>query len=232
MAWAEHVYPDGAALAASLARLLEAAVYDAREAGRIPTLALAGGRTPLPAYAALAATATGHLRVLPTDDRCVPRDHPASNAGELQRLFAAARGVDVLPLTTDDGEPDASERHARRMLASLPDAFDAVVLGMGADAHTASLFPGARQLDAALDPASMADACRVDPDPLPAEAPFPRISLTLPRLLRTRSLHLVVTGKVKREILGAAFTDADARSRPIAAVLHAPGACVHIHWSP
>jgi 6-phosphogluconolactonase len=135
-------------------------------------------------------------------------------------------------LTTANGDPARSERYARAMLADHPGAFDAVVLGMGADAHTASLFPNARQLAAGLDPASTLEALRVDPDPLPAEAPFPRISLTAARLLRARSLLLAIGGDAKRAVFAQACADADAEARPIAALLHAPGACVNVHWSP
>jgi 6-phosphogluconolactonase len=103
---------------------------------------------------------------------------------------------------------------------------------MGLDAHTASLFPGAAQLADGLDPANPLDALRVDPDPLPTEAPFARISLTAARLLRAHALHLAITGNDKRAVLARARADRDAMSRPIAALLHAPSAAMHIHWSP
>src|SRR5690606_22120292 len=109
-------------------------------------------------------------------------------------------------------------------------AFDAVVLGMGNDGHTASLFPGAVALAAGFDPAL--DACRIDPDPLPPEAPYPRISLTVARLLRARALHLVITGERKRAALEQAIAGNDPWRHPVMAVLAAPGAEVQIHWSP
>ena len=67
------------------------------------------------------------------------------------------------------------------------------------------------------------------PDPLPPEAPFARISLTLPRLLHARALHLVVTGQDKRRVLREAQADSQ---HPVASLLHAHGHTVHIHWSP
>jgi 6-phosphogluconolactonase len=102
---------------------------------------------------------------------------------------------------------------------------------MGNDAHTASLFPGAVNIGAALDPANPDDACRIDPVPLPPEAPFPRITLTAARLLRARSLHLLITGEGKLAVLRQAQASADPLRHPIAAILHAPDAVVHIHWS-
>lgn len=235
MAWVEHRYPDAAALAEALAAELAHAVREALAARGAALLSLAGGRTPLPAYRDLALQPLAWPRVtlMPGDDRCVPHDHAASNLRELRAVFAAAPGVCLQSLTTPDGDPDVSEAHARAMLAAYRDTpFDVTVLGMGADAHTASLFPNARQLAIALDPAATLEALRVDPDPLPPEAPFPRISLTAARLLRSRALHLVVTGEAKRAVLDAVYAAPDPMRQPVAAILHAPDARVHVHWSP
>lgn len=235
MAWIEHTYPDAGALAGALAAELVHATREAVRQRGSALLSLAGGRTPLPAYRELALQPLPWPRVtlMPGDDRCVPHDHAASNVRELRELFAAAPGIGVQSLTTPDGDADLSEAHARAMLDAYRDTpFDVTVLGMGADAHTASLFPHARQLATALDPACTLEALRVDPDPLPPEAPFPRISLTAARLLRSRALHLVVTGQAKRAVLEQAYASPDPMHRPVAAILHAPGARVHVHWSP
>ncbi len=235
MGWTLHEHSDADVLSRALAEAIATAMRDALEQRGGALLSLAGGRTPLPAYRTVASMPFDWRRVtlLPGDDRCVPHFHAASNVRELRALFAAAEGVTVDSLTTDDGDPDASERHAQAMLARHRDTpFDLVVLGMGADAHTASLFPHASQLAAALDPASQAEALRIDPDPLPPEAPFPRISLTAARLLRARELHLVATGEAKRAVLDRAMATPEPMRLPVAAILHAPGAHVHIHWSP
>jgi len=103
---------------------------------------------------------------------------------------------------------------------------------MGLDGHTASLFPGAPQLATAMDPADRHGAFRVDPDPLPPEAPFPRITLSLPRLLQARAVHLVIVGDAKLAVLREAQARNDPFERPMSALLHAPDICVHVHWSP
>ena len=233
MAWTEHLYVDADALATALAARLEAIVRDALAERGQAVLALAGGRTPFPAYRVLAARDLDWSRVvlMPTDERCVTHDHPACNLREMRNAFAQAEGVRFASLTAEDGDPDRSEAQARAMLSRHAVAFDAVVLGMGNDAHTASLFPGAVNLAAALDPQGAQDACRIDPQPLPPEAPFPRITLTAARLLRARSLHLAVTGEGKHAVLREAQASRDVSRHPIAAILHAPGADVHIHWS-
>jgi len=238
MAWVEHDHVDADALAVAVARQLEDTCGDAIVARGRALLALAGGRTPLPAYQRFAGAALRwhDVTAMPTDERCVPHDHPACNVAGLRAAFAvaagSASGFVIESLTTADGEPEASLAHARAMLTGHPIPFDAVVLGMGDDAHTASLFPGAEELAVAIDPAATSDAYRIDPVPLPAEAPFPRITLSAARLLHARCVLLVVTGAAKRDVLREAQRSNDPLRQPIAAMLHAPGTVVHIHWSP
>lgn len=230
-----HVHENTDALTAALAAELETACWNAvAEHGRA-LLALAGGRTPLPLYRQLAGAALPWERIVlvPTDERCVPHEHPACNLREIAAAFEGADGATLLPLTAKDGDADLSAAVAIQALEPYrTQAFDAVVLGMGNDAHTASLFPHASQLADALAPSGSLDACRLDPMPLPAEAPFPRITLTRARLQRARALHLVITGASKREVLERALASGDPMTHPIAAVLDAPAAQVHLHWSP
>jgi len=233
MAWVEHTYPNAELLATNVAGQLANVCREAiAERGRA-ILALAGGRTPFPTYAAFAAFDLPWSRVhlIATDERCVPLSHPASNTAELQRAFAAARGICITALTPGDGDAERSEAHARELLAHTAEAFDAVLLGMGSDAHTASLFPNAMQLPEAISATAEA-AYRIDPQPLPVEAPFARISLSLARLLNSRCLHLLITGEAKRAVLRAAQATHDSLKLPISGVLHAPSAHLQIHWSP
>ena len=122
------------------------------------------------------------MAVWPNDDRIVPEDHEASNTGKIRALFAPM-GAEVIAL----GEG----------LAVPP--FALVWLGMGEDGHIASLFPNTDpQVD---DPQAVR---RLTPDPLPAHAPFDRITLTLPSLLATRELMFVIRGDDKRQVFDAA----------------------------
>ena len=233
MGWIEHDHASLDALVTHVADDLRQACAEAQRARGMAWLALAGGRTPLPIYARLAASSdAANVTAVPTDERCVPHDHPACNLHALRNAFAGSDGTVVTSLTRDDGDIEASLRQARALLALNPQPFDAVLLGMGADGHFASLFPGAANLGDGLAMDSGLDAIATLPDPLPPEAPFARISLTLPRLLRARQVHLVVTGEEKRRVVRRAQQQDTAGGPPVAALLHARDHRLQVHWSP
>lgn len=169
-------------------------------------VAMPGGSTPFPILEMLIRRDLDFSRlvVVPTDDRDVPEDHDASNTGKLRALFEPV-GARVVSL--DESEPDDFDTIH----------FALVWLGMGADGHIASLFPN-------TDPqANDAQRLRrITPDPLPPEAPFDRLTLTLPTLLDTRELMLVVRGLEKRAVLDAALKGET--DLPIARLLRANAA--------
>ncbi len=172
------------------------------------TIAVPGGSTPFPIFAHLAASDLDFTRfaIYPTDDRIVPQDHPASNTGKISAIFEPA-GAYV---------GDLSEAVlAPRTFGEVQ--FDLVWLGMGADGHVASLFPNT---DPQTDDA--APIRRITPDPLPPEAPFDRVTLTMPALLRTRHLMFVIRGEEKLAVFEAARRVE--HDLPIARLLSAAGA--------
>ena len=169
------------AIAAWLAARLEAALA----AGDAPVaISVPGGSTPFPILAELAAAPLDWRRVTvwPGDDRIVPEDHPASNAGRIRALLEPA-GAEVVGLNPMEDVPH----------------FALAWLGMGADGHVASLFPSTDPR--ADDPQRIR---RLTPDPLPPEAPFERISLTIPALLDSDELLFVIRGAAKRALFEAA----------------------------
>ncbi|TVQ39035.1 MAG: 6-phosphogluconolactonase [Wenzhouxiangella sp.] len=197
-------------------------------------MALSGGSTPMPIYSRLAGMDLDWSRVigLPSDERWVPTDHQASNYREILERFSGS-DIRLESLVPAKADGQADPQHAIQVLAGLPATFDMVLLGMGGDGHFASLFPGSAALAAGLDTASHAQALAVVPDPLPPEAPYERVTLSLPRLLATRQLMLVITGQAKHEVLSqAARPDADPEQLPVAALLRAAGGRLITYWSP
>lgn len=158
-----------------------------------------GGSTPFPIIERLIRRDLPWRRLVvwPNDDRVVPEDHPASNTGKLRTLFEAV-GAEVATLTVMEQVPH----------------FALAWIGMGADGHTASLFPNT---DPKVDEPQA--ILRLTPDPLPPEAPFDRISLTLPALLASDAIVLVARGEDKRTVLDAAI--AGENDLPIARLLSA-----------
>jgi len=227
-----HTYVDVHTLTEAVAWQIETACRDALHARGHAWLALAGGRTPLPIYARLAHSALpGPIEAIPTDERCVPHTHPACNLHHLRAALSSHPALHVHALTAADGDPEASLAQTRTLLSAHPEPFTAVLLGMGADGHIASLFPGAANLQEGLALDSSLDAIATLPDPLPPEAPFARISLTLPRLLRADGVHLVATGQEKGDLLRRVQQSPHSSPPPVAALL-CTAATIHIHWSP
>lgn len=144
-----------------------------------------GGSTPFPILAELAQRSLdwSRIAVWPGDDRIVPEDHPASNVGRIRALLEPV-GAQVIALTEE----------------AKPPHFAVAWLGMGGDGHIASLFPNTDpQAD---DPLTLR---RLTPDPLPPEAPFDRLSLTIPALLDSDQVIFVIRGTDKVALFQAAL---------------------------
>jgi 6-phosphogluconolactonase len=102
---------------------------------------------------------------------------------------------------------------------------------MGKDGHTASIFPGP-DLQAALDAPKARRAIGVMPDPLPAEAPVPRVTLTRSAILSARTILITITGEEKRTVLEQAIADGQSSKLPIGRVLAEVEQPIDIHWAP
>jgi 6-phosphogluconolactonase len=172
---------DDAAVAEWLRSRLSAALA---QSAKPIAVTVPGGATPFPILERLAAMPLDWRRVTvwPGDDREVPEDHPASNTGRIRALLEPA-GAEVVALSVMEQVPH----------------FALAWLGMGADGHVASLFPNTDPR--ADDPLKVR---MLTPDPLPPEAPFDRITLTIPALLDSDALLFVIRGADKRALFEAA----------------------------
>ena len=181
----KHITIRSGASDSDIAEWLEVHLSRALAATEGPiAITIPGGSTPFPILAELPGSALDWARITvwPGDDRIVPEDHPASNVGKI-RAALEPLGAAVVAL-----------REAAR-----PPHFALTWLGMGGDGHIASLFPNTDpQVD---DPQPVR---RLTPDPLPPEAPFDRISLTIPALLDSDRLLFVLRGAAKAALFAAA----------------------------
>lgn len=156
-------------------------------------LVLAGGNTPRALYQELASRGAGDGRwhVWYGDERCLPADHPERNSVMAETAWLAASAIPPArrpPIHADAGAEAAAAEYATR-LAEAP-TFDLVLLGMGEDGHTASLFPG--RVWTGADVLPVHDAPKPPPD---------RVSLSAGRLSNSQVVWFVVTGAGKREAL-------------------------------
>jgi 6-phosphogluconolactonase len=228
-----HSFTDCRAQAVALAERVAERLRTALAARGHAVLAVSGGNTPKDFFACLSRESLdwAHVQVTLVDERWVPDSDVRSNAQLVQSLLLqrAASAAHFAPLYTGAATPEAGLAAATARIDALPLPFDAVVLGMGEDGHTASFFPGGDHLAAALD---LNGRARV----LPMRAPGagePRITLTLPTLLDTRALYLLVTGEKKGDLLADVRLGLDtAQHYPVRAVLVQQRVPVAVYWCP
>lgn len=219
-------YPDRELMMLDLADTLAGELADCLRRTERVTFCVPGGTTPGPIFDVLSAQALDWERVavVLNDERWVDEGSPRSNTALLkQRLMVSrASAATLIPLFLPGSEPEAAmEVLAAGLEPHLP--ISILLLGMGADMHTASLFPGADNLPAALDDAAPLLMPMRAPGAGPGEA---RITLTAPVLNGALIKHVVITGAEKRAALERAMHLPPAEA-PIRAV--AQGAT--IHWA-
>ena len=213
-----HEAPDALTLAHELAQFVGARLQEGLNQRGQALLVVSGGSTPVPFFEALANIPLDWSRVSVTlaDERWVPADHVDSNERLvrehlLQGLASHARFVS---LKSADALAVQGVPHVEAALGALPWPAEVVVLGMGGDAHTASLFPGSAQLPEALDDTRAARCLAVSAPP-PPNVPVDRLTLCMRALLDTRQLVIHVTGAAKRQLLERAMLAGPVEPMPI-----------------
>jgi len=216
------------AVAGDVAFIVESAV-DARGASLI---AVPAGTTGPAIFPKLAAQKLPWKRVtvIPTDDRLVPMDDERSNVRAIAKAFLPT-GARVIPIAAGIEDYRLAGNSADARLQDLPWPPDLVWLGMGKDGHTASIFPGP-DLQDALDAPKARRAVGVMPDPLPADAPVVRVTLTRASILSARTVLITITGDEKRTVLEQAIADGQSSRAPIGRVLAEYDQPIDIHWCP
>ncbi|KQQ79064.1 6-phosphogluconolactonase [Aureimonas sp. Leaf324] len=229
----EHHYPTREALAEALATGVAAVLCGGIATRGQAVLAVSGGSTPKLFFRTLAKAELDWSRVTVclVDERWVPETSDRSNTRLVREnlLTGPAASARLEPLFEEGPSAREAEDEVSRRLSALPRPFDAVILGMGNDGHTASFFPGADRLAQAIDPQA---GHRVVAIQAPG-ADEPRITLALPFLLEARFLALHIEGDEKRETLSKALADGPVPDMPVRSVLRAPrDEPLQVFWAP
>ncbi|HET9886275.1 MAG TPA: 6-phosphogluconolactonase [bacterium] len=209
-----RILPDAQAVAEAAAELwVDEANRALKSEGRF-TIALSGGSTPRFLYEALLSGDGAHLDWKRThlfwgDERCVPPDHPESNYGMVHQALLTKIDIpseNVYRMRGENPDPRAAAHDYDLLLRAFfggygpRQTFDLILLGMGQDGHTASLFPDSPALD---DATHWATASRAPAGVSPRD----RITLTLPPILAAARCVFLVTGEKKRGVLSAIRKD-------------------------
>ncbi|MDG2500979.1 MAG: 6-phosphogluconolactonase [Porticoccaceae bacterium] len=213
-------------LSAKVAKLLAADIAATGSA----SLVVSGGRTPMGFFHLLSQQILDWSKVSITlaDERWVDADHADSNEKLVRAnlLINEAHQATFIGLKNSAADAIAGEAGTEQALAAIAQ-FTVLILGMGDDGHTASLFPGADALALGLD----MDSGRTCIGVTPTEAPHQRISMTLPRLLDSQQIILHISGSGKQQVLEQAQAGDDAAVLPIRAILHQQRAPLAIYWA-
>jgi len=235
----ERRFDDARTLAETLAAEIHQQLATALRDRGVASLVVSGGRTPLALFRCLrdARLAWEKVHVTLADERWVSPTDARSNERlvRAELLQGAAAAANFLALKTEAPTPQQGVAAAWSRLAAIPRPFDVLVLGMGEDGHTASLFPGSPGILEALDPQAM-PGCVAMSAPV---APNARISLNLAALAQSRRAYLHIEGERKWEVYReaaalASVTPASTTpaSMPVAAMLRLRSPGLQVWWAP
>lgn len=227
-----HSYPSRNKLDEALANAIVDQLKEGIKLRGQASLAVSGGKTPLNLFNVLSQKQLDWSKITVTlvDERWVDDKQEASNAHLvkthlIQNNAKNARfvGLKNNAKTPFDGEHDTEQ--VLRDQVSLP--VDVLILGMGDDGHTASLFPHANNLKKGLDMHSG----RLSIGMTPTDAPHDRITMTLPLIMSSRHIYLHIIGDQKKTVLDQALKSKDADIMPIRAILHQSSKPIEIYWA-
>ncbi|KPH01334.1 6-phosphogluconolactonase [Pseudomonas sp. RIT-PI-q] len=223
-----HEFKSPVLLADGLALNVAKQLSDAIDARGTATLVVSGGRSPVAFFQNLAKQKLDWSKVVVTlaDERWVPVEHADSNAGLLKRylLQGPAAKAQFLSLYSASANLEQAAEQADRLLAELP-AIDVLILGMGDDGHTASLFPNSPNLADALK----VDGTRRCYPMLAPTVPHQRLTMSRALLASAKTTVLSISGQSKLTTLSAALAGDDVAAMPIRAFLQPT---LEIYWCP
>jgi 6-phosphogluconolactonase len=225
-------YADIETLSRELATQIVKGLTAAIGARGLASLVVSGGRSPVRLFEILRTQPLdwGRVCIALADERWVGPEDAASNEHLVRDVLLKdhAASARFLGLKNGAPTPDLGAVSAWETFARVPRPFDAVILGMGDDGHTASLFPGSPNLPSALN-RSAAAGCVGMWSPV---APHPRLSLNLTALLDSRRIVVLITGESKWRAYTAACAPGPVEDMPVRALLRQSRTPVDVMWSP
>lgn len=193
-------------------------------------LVVSGGKTPQTLFCLLSKASIdwSAVTVVLADERRIPTDHVDSNERFIHEFLLknAAKKANYISLSHHADGRKASESEIESAIHALPH-FDVVILGMGLDGHTASLFPCSPEIQTGLHEKACSTLIVH-----PKTAPYERISMTYARLCRSRHVFLHIVGEGKRHVLQQAIDEQDPLKKPIAALIAAPDVDLQVMYAP
>ncbi|SDZ94727.1 6-phosphogluconolactonase [Microbulbifer marinus] len=221
------------ALAHDCARDLQKGI---KERGQASFL-VSGGSTPEPVYRELSKRPLpwSQINVALVDERWVEKTESGSNQAFIEKclLQNCAAEAPFLGMKTAHASAVEGQADCERAYGELPNPFDVCVLGMGSDGHTASLFPHAAGLEAALDPnsAQLCSAITARQSEVTG-VHTERMTLTLAGILQARDIKLLITGDEKLKVYREALLGSDELEMPVRSILKQGLKPVTVYWAP
>ncbi len=225
-------FPDRSSLVTGLAGQIWSLLTAAVRKNSRASLAVSGGSTPVALFEHMSELDIPWTDVVITlvDERWVEPEVEDSNehlvrTHLLKNRAAAATfvGMKTPAATAGTGEVECEQR-----LQNVPRPFTVLILGMGGDGHTASLFPGAEKLAAATNMNSGKLCMGI----APLTAPHERMTLTLPAILNSNQIILHITGPEKQDVLEEALAEGPPEEMPIRFILRQQTTPVSVYWAP
>lgn len=209
----EHLFLDSDIAASAIVQRISAILGDAIAARGVASIALSGGRSPRPVLEALSQAALEWDKVVVTlvDERWVEPDHADSNERLVRETLLKGKAANArfVGMKNEAPDPYAGQAKCEKAFLTVPWPLDIVLLGMGEDGHTASLFPEAKELAEGLSTRALTIAVT------PPAASHPRMSMTAKAILSSRHVFLQIGGAAKKAVYDRALGGGAVEELPI-----------------